>query len=90
MSSLNSKSIQNCRIRNTQSEDGRDCAKGASRISTHETAAEGARFVFPEWTPSVARMYQPSFTANTPDVHREPLKMTKLPERPWRKTRLDF
>lgn len=28
--------------------------------------------------------------SNTPDVHREPLKMTELPERPWRKVSVDF
>ena len=27
---------------------------------------------------------------NTPDVHREPLKMTELPEGPWRKVSVDF
>ena len=28
--------------------------------------------------------------SNTPDVHREPLKMTELPEGPWRKVSVDF
>ena len=28
--------------------------------------------------------------SNTPDVHREPLKMTVLPEGPWRKVSVDF
>ena len=28
--------------------------------------------------------------SNTPDAHREPLKMTELPEGPWRKVSVDF
>ena len=28
--------------------------------------------------------------SSTPDVHREPLKMTELPEAPWRKVSVDF
>ena len=32
-------------------------------------------------------IYCPS---NTPDVHREPLKMTELPEGPWRKVSVNF
>ena len=30
------------------------------------------------------------YQSNTPDVHREPLKMTELPEGPWRKVSVDF
>ena len=36
---------QNCRTRNTQTEDDRNSARGASRTSTDETAAGGTRLV---------------------------------------------
>lgn len=61
-------------------EDGRNCTRGALRSSTDETAAEGTRFV------SKCIYCQ----SNTPDVDRKPLKLTELPEGPWRKVSVDF
>ena len=45
-----------------------------------------------EWTLGVTCLYPPAIycQSNTPDVHREPLKMTELPEGPWRKVSVDF